>query len=472
VSTRTLPHDLDTEQAILSCLFIDTEAIDRVRDLLRPEDFYAERNGRIYAVATELADQGEAIDVLLVKIALERHEWLAKAGGVEYLAELAQKMPTAVSVRHYAQVVQDLSLQRTLLQTGDALVRSASNGHFDRTSALAELERVIATTRQRSGFGGPAAAPPGMVMDQILSAEELMEPVSWLPFLGHDGVVVDGWSHVIGGYTGTGKSPLIKHASVPWLRMGKRVLWVSEENYKIWRDDGDVLRSIYGDTSVPWGNQRIIPASGRSASALVKDAAACRFDVLVIDTLRQVCKPVSEKDAAEVRVALDPWLSLAGERGATVIVLHHHRKSEGEHGERFAGSEAILTPFDVALEYKFAQKENQRFLSGVRIRGGHPRPYLCVERGSDFGQLLVLGEAGYVKTRELDSLVADILEDTAEELTTRDVRQALGDKPPSLDTVERSLIRLARKERIRRIPPLSEHVAGKVVKWRGVDLFG
>ncbi len=156
MSVGTLPHDLDAEQAVLGCLLIDTGAMGRVRDLLTPADFYAERNGHIYAAASELDDQGENIDVLSLKIALERHGQLAAAGGIEYLADLSQKMPTTVSVRHYATVVLDLSLQRSLLNTGNALVRTASNGHFDRAVALSELEKVIATTRQRAGSGGPS----------------------------------------------------------------------------------------------------------------------------------------------------------------------------------------------------------------------------------------------------------------------------------------------------------------------------
>jgi replicative DNA helicase len=114
-SGRVLPHDLDAEQAVLGCLLIDADAILAVRDLLDPGDFYAERHGHIFRAALALSDRGEPVDILTLKVQLERDSSLARSGGIEYLAELSQKMPTAASVRHYAQIVVDSSMRRRLI---------------------------------------------------------------------------------------------------------------------------------------------------------------------------------------------------------------------------------------------------------------------------------------------------------------------------------------------------------------------
>jgi replicative DNA helicase len=114
-SGRVLPHDLDAEQAVLGCLLIDADAILAIRDILAPTDFYAERNGHIFRAALALSDRGEPVDVLTLKVQLERDGALTRSGGIEYLAELSQKMPTAASVRHYAQIVVDHSLRRRLI---------------------------------------------------------------------------------------------------------------------------------------------------------------------------------------------------------------------------------------------------------------------------------------------------------------------------------------------------------------------
>jgi len=114
-SGRVLPHDLDAEQAVLGCLLIDADSILAVRDILGPGDFYAERNGHIFRAALALSDRGEPVDILTLKVQLERDGTLGRSGGIEYLAELSQKMPTAASVRHYAQIVVDNSLRRRLI---------------------------------------------------------------------------------------------------------------------------------------------------------------------------------------------------------------------------------------------------------------------------------------------------------------------------------------------------------------------
>jgi replicative DNA helicase len=114
-SGRVLPHDLDAEQAVLGCLLIDANAILAVRDFLDPGDFYAERHGHIFRAALALSDRGEPVDILTLKVQLERDGSLARSGGIEYLAELSQKMPTAASVPHYAQIVVDHSMRRRLI---------------------------------------------------------------------------------------------------------------------------------------------------------------------------------------------------------------------------------------------------------------------------------------------------------------------------------------------------------------------
>ena len=149
MSVGTLPHDLDAEQAVLGCLLIDTGAMGRVRDLLTPDDFYAERNGLIFRAASIMASSGEPIDVLTLKAQLERDGALGKAGGIEYLAELSQKMPTTVSVRSYAGIVGELSARRRLIDAAAALARSAGNGTWKAAEAMGAIERAVAEARIR-----------------------------------------------------------------------------------------------------------------------------------------------------------------------------------------------------------------------------------------------------------------------------------------------------------------------------------
>ncbi len=142
-SGRVLPHDLDAEQAVLGCLLIDAESINVVRDLLDPGDFYAERNGHLFRAALALSDRGEPVDVLTLKSQLERDGTLARSGGIEYLAELSQKMPTAASVRHYAQIVVDHSLRRRLIAAAGEMAQLGFDSGQRTEDILDTAERRI-----------------------------------------------------------------------------------------------------------------------------------------------------------------------------------------------------------------------------------------------------------------------------------------------------------------------------------------
>jgi len=142
-SGRVLPHDLDAEQAVLGCLVIDQEALSKVRDLVVPRDFYAERNAAIFRAALALDDRGEPVDVVTLKAQLERDGTLARSGGLEYIAELSQKMPTAVSVRHYAQIVVDRSLRRRLIAAGGELAQMGYETGTTTEDILDSAERSV-----------------------------------------------------------------------------------------------------------------------------------------------------------------------------------------------------------------------------------------------------------------------------------------------------------------------------------------
>ena len=102
---RVPPHDNEAEQAVLGGLLIDREALSIVRDVLVPEDFYAERHAVLYRAALALDDRGEAIDTVTLRDQLERGPGIGRAGGMDYIAELTLVVPSSASVKHYADIV-------------------------------------------------------------------------------------------------------------------------------------------------------------------------------------------------------------------------------------------------------------------------------------------------------------------------------------------------------------------------------
>ena len=85
---RVPPHDLDAEAAVISAILLSREALDRVLEILKPEHFYSDANGRVYEAAQQLALEGKPIDIISVASWLRDRERLAQVGGASYLAQL------------------------------------------------------------------------------------------------------------------------------------------------------------------------------------------------------------------------------------------------------------------------------------------------------------------------------------------------------------------------------------------------
>jgi replicative DNA helicase len=128
VSGRAPPHDLDAEAAVLSAILLSREALDQVLDVLRPEHFYSDANGRIYDTAQTLALAGTPIDIVSVGAYLRDRERLAQVGGPAYLAQLADATPAVAHVAAHALVVYEKWRLRALIATCQ---RVAAEGYGD-----------------------------------------------------------------------------------------------------------------------------------------------------------------------------------------------------------------------------------------------------------------------------------------------------------------------------------------------------
>lgn len=115
--SRLPPQNLDAEQSVLGGVLIDNQAFHRVVDILSPEDFYRPANGKIYAAMCELASKGEPVDVVTLTAKLKETGTYEEAGGTSYLAELLERVPTAIHVEYHARLVLDQAVKRRLVTT-------------------------------------------------------------------------------------------------------------------------------------------------------------------------------------------------------------------------------------------------------------------------------------------------------------------------------------------------------------------
>ena len=138
---------MEAEEAVVASLLVDSEAIYRVAPILKPEDFFREKNGWAYDACLALFDRNEAINQVTVAHELARRERLEELGGAAYLSRLVAELPTAVGVEHYAQIVKRDAIYRQLVQRSAQIAQMAYQGGPDLESALTRAEGLILTLR-------------------------------------------------------------------------------------------------------------------------------------------------------------------------------------------------------------------------------------------------------------------------------------------------------------------------------------
>ena len=147
---RQVPFDEAAEQQVIGSLLIDRDAIFKVADLLRVDDFYVARHQRIYDAAQALLERRERIDPLTIQMELARREELDRAGGQAYLRALAEGVATAAEIDRYGRIVRDRAILRRLLGAATSIAADAYDEPTDIPLALDRAEQRLFALRDES----------------------------------------------------------------------------------------------------------------------------------------------------------------------------------------------------------------------------------------------------------------------------------------------------------------------------------
>ncbi|MCR4440613.1 MAG: replicative DNA helicase [Peptococcaceae bacterium] len=137
------PHNLEAEQAVLGSMMIDKEAVYTAVGILVPEDFYKESHQIIYSSLLSLESKGEPIDMITLTEELRQQNNLEKVGGVGYIATIANAVPTAANVRHYATIVAEKAVLRKLIRFSTNIANRCFEDQEDTFELLDDAERKI-----------------------------------------------------------------------------------------------------------------------------------------------------------------------------------------------------------------------------------------------------------------------------------------------------------------------------------------
>ncbi len=137
------PQNVEAEQSVLGGILIENDAINKVMEILSPEDFYRESHRKTYHALINLSARDEPADLVTLTNELRKVDQLDAVGGASYLASLIDSVPTAANIEYYARIVKEKSILRQLIQTSTEIITQSYQDRADVESFLDDAERSI-----------------------------------------------------------------------------------------------------------------------------------------------------------------------------------------------------------------------------------------------------------------------------------------------------------------------------------------
>ena len=152
---RMQPQDILAEQSVLGAIFIDESKLVFVREYIEAEDFFKYSHRLIFSAMVALSERNEAIDATTMRNYLDSHGDLENIGGLGYLAEVINSVPTSANAEYYAKIVAEKSNLRKLIDRLTESVNQAYDGADDSDTIIANAEKALIDVSEgasRSGF--------------------------------------------------------------------------------------------------------------------------------------------------------------------------------------------------------------------------------------------------------------------------------------------------------------------------------
>ncbi|WP_102026179.1 replicative DNA helicase [Salirhabdus sp. Marseille-P4669] len=149
----TPPHNIEAEQAVLGAIFLEPQAIVTASEILIPEDFYRASHQKIFEAMLGLSDKGEPIDLVTVTTILSNKKMLDDIGGVSYLSDIANSVPTAANIEYYARMVEEKSTLRRLISVATGIVKTSYSQEEEIEEVLDEAEKSILEVSNKKNSG-------------------------------------------------------------------------------------------------------------------------------------------------------------------------------------------------------------------------------------------------------------------------------------------------------------------------------
>jgi len=146
---RVPPQNLEAESAVLGSILISEDALSIALEILDSSCFYKEANQKIFEAIVSLYNSNKAIDLITVSDELKRLNLLDNIGGAAYLTSLVNSTPSAANISHYARIVREKAVLRSLIVNTTKILSETYQAQGDVDEILDRAEKLIFEVRDR-----------------------------------------------------------------------------------------------------------------------------------------------------------------------------------------------------------------------------------------------------------------------------------------------------------------------------------
>ncbi len=140
---RLMPNNLEAEESVLGACFLAPSALTKACEVLGSDSFFDSKNAKIFEVLKFFCDNNIPIDLTTFTAELKNRKLLSEVGGVEYITEIVNFVPTAANIDYYIKIVEDLATKRKLIMTATNIATQGYEEEDNINELIEEAEKQI-----------------------------------------------------------------------------------------------------------------------------------------------------------------------------------------------------------------------------------------------------------------------------------------------------------------------------------------
>jgi replicative DNA helicase len=167
---RLPPHSVESEMCLLASMMLDKEMIGQIIQIVDRDSFFQADHQIIFDVLVKLYEQNRPIDAVILREELAKRQLLEEVGGVAYLGQILNCVPSAAHGAHYATIVREKALLRQLIGASNDILRDAYAPHEQADLVLDKAEKRIFEIAEKKV--GNAVVPLETVLHEVFEMIE------------------------------------------------------------------------------------------------------------------------------------------------------------------------------------------------------------------------------------------------------------------------------------------------------------